>query len=865
MKLQPLAWFSSLRKIAADSAEGTAWKGQWLIGICLIFLVVFTWLPMSYFRMVGWPWIILWQLGFLCAGGSLVWMLRQFKLPFRGLGYGLDWLILFTSSGLLLSAALSSFPTLAAWNLVLVACYALVFYSIRNLLIAAPCKAYGLWAGLAISISITAVISLSYWRPDPSMWVSGDFGAAIRNAMPLGHHNFVGGYFALTLPLVFCFAMAQKNWLKLLFTIGSVTVLFALYVSGSRGAYLGFLVYALVAMAVALLRSRGSQRKRLMIACLAGLIIIVAGIGTNPRVRDLIGGIQISQETTATVQVGDGPARDRWFMLRTAANILRDRPLLGVGPGNMARVSNLYRPIETGTGLDHVQQLHNTPAQFVGELGLWGIAIYFGWIVMCGRLWLRVHQKDLTTRDRWMLYGIGGSVLAYGASSLTDYQLENIGIATVLTLNTALLIYLADQYLSDKPQPTPSKRLRRIYSLAIFAFLAVALRFWLPMDTALYLGHLGNQQERADNYVTADQRWTAAANLIPWDPTYDALAGGMLYQLEEFAEDDKSKESIQAGIIEHFQYVLKAAPNDVWFNQNLAIAYMNIGDLNNAEIYAGRTAQLLTRNRGYTYFLLGRIYLDQGNLEAAITAFALQALIDPSVITMPLWTESPFSEIHAQVISKTQALNTELLSSIGETTPGYSRIYENWLLINWWFNQELPSKLKTEQLRPVVHALLKTDSAPQEALDIVQSALTETPDDEALLLLQAWLRPEQYLDDFFSVEEVSPQEQQSAENHIRDYRNAKAWIQSLWEDKGKHNRQQLALAYRNQDAQKIGTLLYPDGLQANSIATLIDLFPDYIREFPELDHLLERAKISDLGLPHVTNSNFQSGKLNFSN
>ncbi len=87
-------------------------------------------------------------------------------------------------------------------------------------------------------------------------------------------------------------------------------------------------------------------------------------LASNPRIRTWF---------SADGFVPDGPTLDRWFMARLAVNILRDRPWVGVGPGVMSRVSNLYRPIETGAGLDHIQQLHSTPTQLAGELGLVGV------------------------------------------------------------------------------------------------------------------------------------------------------------------------------------------------------------------------------------------------------------------------------------------------------------------------------------------------------------------------------------------------------------------------------------------------------------------------------------------------------------
>ncbi len=140
-------------------------------------------------------------------------------------------------------------------------------------------------------------------------------------------------------------------------------------------------------------------------------------------------------------------------MVETALNVLKKHPVLGIGPGNLSRVSTIYRPIEAGTGLNIVQQLHNTPAQIAAELGLFGIGIYIALLVVLLRLGFLLARSISDQRDHILLYGILASWLGYSVSSLTDYQLENIGITTTLLITTVLLISLADTYQPSKKEP----------------------------------------------------------------------------------------------------------------------------------------------------------------------------------------------------------------------------------------------------------------------------------------------------------------------------------------------------------------------------------------------------------------------------
>jgi hypothetical protein len=185
-------------------------------------LGLFAWIPLSYYRMVMWPLILLWQAGFALILGWLIWRLRQFERPFRPLGYGWDGVMVATVLGLGLSAWGAPFKAIALWQLAWVLAYGLLLYGLRNGLGTGWLTATNLWRAVAIAAGVSAAISLSFWRPTPGMWAAGNFAAAIRNAQPLGHHNFVGGYFALTLPLVVSLAVAERQWRRWLAAIAAV-------------------------------------------------------------------------------------------------------------------------------------------------------------------------------------------------------------------------------------------------------------------------------------------------------------------------------------------------------------------------------------------------------------------------------------------------------------------------------------------------------------------------------------------------------------------------------------------------------------------------------------------------------------------
>jgi putative inorganic carbon (HCO3(-)) transporter len=601
----------------------------------LLLLALFAWLPYSYYRMVQWPLILLWQVGFMLWGGWCILQLRRFKQPFLPLGHGLDVMVGMTLLGILISSLAAAFRAVAFWNLILILGYCLVLYGIRNGITLGSFTIRRVWWGVATMAIANAGLSLAYWRPSADMWRAGDFASAIRNAQPLGHHNFEGGYLVLSLPLVVALALAERGWQRWLATGGAVLIVAATYISGSRGAALGLIVWLTLTFTLRIFTHSGRHHRRQVILSAATLVLALGAMASNPRIRTTVQVILGGQGLDlARLSATDGPLIDRLFMGQTGINIFGDRPWLGAGPGNISRLFNLYRPIDMGAGLDHVQQLHNTPIHLLAELGLVGIGLYLAWGIWVGRLWWHLAQQLSPGRHRTLLMGISGSFCAYGISSLTDYQLENIPISLTLITNLILMVSLADTL---NPTSALPALFRRCASLATLALLALFLQVWLPFNFALALGQQAViATDQRQDLPTAHRKWLKASQLIPWDPTYSALAAQQLVLIERGVSRPDNQAAIQEGVIENLIAAYQAAPYDAWFNNNLAIRLLPETP-DQAEVFAARTVQLLPRTQNYTYYILGLTYLAQQKTAAAITAFALEGLVTPRFSTLPIW------------------------------------------------------------------------------------------------------------------------------------------------------------------------------------------------------------------------------------
>lgn len=851
-----------LPSIPRQNISSVAWQGQWVGIVGVACILAFSWIPNSYNAIVSWPWILLWQGAFLLIGAWNVWILRQFSIPFRLLGYGLDWIVGIAFLSNVVSALNAEFVSVACWNVLLLGNYVIVFYLLVNWL-RQGLPRQNLWLALSFVGTVTSIFGLSFWRPSSAMWLSTDFYDALRNPWPLGHHNFVGGYELLMLPVASSFCLSQQGWRKWLGFSSAGIVAVALYVSGSRGAMVGAIAVLVVTGAAVLFYKRNHSLRSRILTSVLFLIILLVLVFSNPRIRTLFQFASPSQTSQLSVSVvADGPTQDRLFMLQSVKNIFSMHPITGVGPGNLSRVYNLYRPIDAGSGLNLVQQLHNMPAQILAELGAVGLIVYSSWLVALCRLIVKLYSYPMQLSDRAILYGISASYLGYSLSSLTDYQLENFGISSTLIVMAALLINLSDTY-TNQPATlnltTPkelSPRSRKFLSLSVLSFLCVSLQIWIRFDTGLYLSSGAAKDVQAHNIVAADAKWARAGKLLPWDPTYSALAAEQLAALRVSAASKKDEATLTESAIEYFELAMQAAPSDPWFNQNLAALLIESGEPKKAEPYASYATLLFPRNHSFTYYTLGMSYLGQGNLKQAATAFFLEGIANPRFLIADLWATEPFSSLLPEVLAKTFDSYRHLLVETSETSSHHMWLDEQLTMLKWWYGKPL-TDTNPSTLRPLLQSILEMKQNSRSALSIVEQHIDDAEDNTSLQLIRAWLSPKQYLDSYLKDFKGTQQEKELLIKHIENNRDIRLWMNSVQQLVTPRHRRGASFAYRNAFADYISQVMHPGQLRVSLFSDLLGLFPSPPVVFPQLDQEMSKIKDRDLLLSPLSDNGFQ--------
>lgn len=158
----------------------------------------------------------------------------------------------------------------------------------------------------------------------------GTTGARFENfgGSVVSDANHYAAALVLLFPLVFLKTMSKNRLVALGAALGCFGVVMSIFISGSRGGFLGLLTAAIF-----LFFSFKAQRRKILIACL--LIGLAAWPFVNEDQRE-----RLSTLFSATnVEERDGSAQSRVEFWRLSIDLFREHPLAGVGIGNFGYYS----------------------------------------------------------------------------------------------------------------------------------------------------------------------------------------------------------------------------------------------------------------------------------------------------------------------------------------------------------------------------------------------------------------------------------------------------------------------------------------------------------------------------------------------
>lgn len=307
-------------------------------------------------------------------------------------------------------------------------------------------------------VAVAAVVALAQALLDPNLFglyaLQGRFGEVYRLSSFLGDPNTFGAFLIVAAPFAVVAAVAARTprWRAVALVL-ALLLLVALWISFSRGAWLAFLVGAGVVAAVIDRRTvvTGAVLTAMAFAIAVtmprDLLVPAPDPSAAPQRRpDLI-----DSTFNRVGAVGEGRDLRTQFVLN-ALPILRDHPLLGVGPGRYggAAADIFPTPIYDAYATDRLfsNPLQRTVDNFwlhiAVEGGLIGFAALAGAILAAFLPALWAARRALGRR-RILLTGIAAAVAGLVVNSVSTMTLEGNGVGYVFwfLLGLATLVVTA--------------------------------------------------------------------------------------------------------------------------------------------------------------------------------------------------------------------------------------------------------------------------------------------------------------------------------------------------------------------------------------------------------------------------------------
>ncbi len=279
---------------------------------------------------------------------------------------------------------------------------------------------------VALVVSIYGLRQRIFGAEALATWVDPESASAevTRVYSYLGNPNLLAGYLLPAIALSVAAIFAWRGWLpKTLALIMTLVNLACLYYTGSRGGWIGFVALAFVLLV--LLVHWGSNflphfwRIWALPTALGGLAgLLIVAILLDESLRDRLMSIFADRE--------DSSNNFRLNVWAAVLEMIRDRPVLGIGPGNNAfnRIYPLYqRPQYTALSA------YSIFLEILVETGFVGLGCFLWLLLVTLQLgWSRVQRlRAIQSREIfWLIAAIATfcGTLAHGVVDTIWYRPE---------------------------------------------------------------------------------------------------------------------------------------------------------------------------------------------------------------------------------------------------------------------------------------------------------------------------------------------------------------------------------------------------------------------------------------------------------
>ncbi len=496
--------------------------------------------------------------------------------------------------------------------------------------------------GVALLGAIAAAIALVQWSRDLTP----------RASAPFGHHNLLGAFLALVLPVQAALALstAHNRSERTIGAAAAVLALVALIATRSLGSVIGVLVaIPAVPLANLLLRPAGSSRPRRPPGALAGVAVTaLVAIAIVPSTE--AGQALSTRMARLASGGGDRSGSERVEFFKAASAGVREvHPWIGFGTGMTPFAFPLdlrQRVVRQAEGVA-VTHLHSTPVQVAYELGLVGLILA---TVTGGLATVSIARRLRATEpgtDRTVLLAVLGAGVAYGVRCLTDVNFLALAVPyTGCGLLGLALAVPSGGGSALSAQVDLAARERLPGQGFLYALLDVPALLLVPLLVRADIAHrhadaafAATQEITQASLVEALEHYEAAHR---WDPKFGfyAFEAGVLTEaLSELEQRPERLDQADQLLAE----AMLATPTVPGYALHLGWLRLRRGQLEDA-IGPISLAATVENRSAFAQPVLGRLLLERGDMANALEVFTEMQRQRPICACAEMFHEPPLAE-----------------------------------------------------------------------------------------------------------------------------------------------------------------------------------------------------------------------------
>lgn len=449
---------------------------------------------------------------------------------------------------------------------------------------------------------------------DPSYpRVSGSFGNPIFIASFLVIPMFVAAFFALG---------AEKLGKKIFYYILAALQLWAIFLSGTRGAIVGLEIGLFVG---AVLFVAFNKKSRLKIYGGAAIAVFLVGLGLLFAFHNRLPPDSMLKRLFS---LKDGNTQARLVQWKTALTGFKDAPIFGTGPESYYVISNkYYNPEIYNYDKSWFDKPHNYLLEVLVTTGIAGMLAYLAMLVFSGLALYRGFRKELLSLAEFCLLIAG----------LIVYEIQNLFVFDTVSASIAFFVFVGfcGYLLQETSGEAKSNSVKTqflpnsfVVAVSLFTALAAAVLIFVTNYQGLKVAKNVNygyaygavDAEKSENYFE-----TARFAGFNFDPAelaskYADVAMSAA-QSSDRVNPALGRQMLQNAIAAEESSVLRV-PNDPISWQNLANLYITKSVVEKTSLdpraqEAANKALALAPLRPEPQMLQTRIFLFQNNIAGA--------------------------------------------------------------------------------------------------------------------------------------------------------------------------------------------------------------------------------------------------------